>query len=253
MVLIDIKKNLEKYLPKGDDIIKKAMRYSVLSGGKHIRPLIAVEAASLCGGSIKDAMPVACAIEFIHAYSLIHDDLPAMDDDDFRRGKPTCHKVFGEANAILAGDALLTLAFNILAKYVKPKKSVGIIKEISEAAGVEGMVGGQAKDLEFQDRNKNKDVVRQINILKTARLFEAAAKTGAMLSGASRKKIDALQKFGLYFGLSFQVVDDHLDSDAKTRKEAFLLVDKAKKELKIFGKKADILKTIADFAVKRTV
>jgi geranylgeranyl diphosphate synthase type II len=253
LVLIDIKKNLEKYLPKGDDIIKKAMRYSVLSGGKHLRPLIVIEVSFLCGGSIKDAMPVACAIEFIHAYSLIHDDLPAMDNDDFRRSKPTCHKVFGEANAILAGDALLTLAFNILARYVNPKKSIEIIKEISEAAGVEGMAGGQAKDLEYQGKNKGKDIIRQINILKTARLFEVSAKTGAIVAGASYKKVNALQKFGLYFGLSFQAIDDHLDKGAKTRQEAFSLVEKAKKELKIFGKKADRLKTIADFAVKRII
>lgn len=250
---MDIKKNLEKYLPKGGDIIKKAMRYSVLSGGKHIRPLIVIEASSLCGGSIKDTMPVACAIEFIHSYSLIHDDLPAMDNDDFRRSKPTCHKVFGEANAILAGDALLTLAFNILARHVEPKIGIEIIKEISGAAGVEGMVGGQAKDLEYQNKDKGKDMIRRINILKTARLFEVSAKTGAMVAGASHKKISALQKFGLYFGLSFQTVDDHLDKDSKTRQEAFSLVEKAKKELKIFGNKANRLKTIADFAVKRTI
>ena len=240
-------------MPKGDDLIKKAMRYSVLSGGKFVRPLIVIESCSICGGSVQEAMPVACAIEFIHTYSLIHDDLPAMDNDDFRRNKPTCHKVFGEANAILAGDGLLTLAFNIISVHANPKKAPAIIKEISEAIGVDGMIGGQALDMEFQEKKKDKDISKKINLLKTAKLFEVSAKTGAILAGASGKEISALQKFGLYFGLSFQAVDDHLDGEVKVRKEAFSFIDKAKKELKPFGKKADKLKMIADYVVKRTL
>lgn len=254
VVLLDIKNNLEKYLPAGGDIIKKAMRYSVLSGGKHIRPLIMIEACTLCKGSVKDAMPVACAIEFIHTYSLIHDDLPSMDNDDFRRGKPTCHKIFGEANAILAGDALLTLAFNIIAKYAKPKIGLNIIKEVSEAIGVDGMVGGQALDIEFEKaKKKDKDILKKINLLKTAKLFEVSAKSGALIAGAGSREVKALQGFGLYFGLSFQAADDHLDGESKTRKEAFSLIEKAKKELKIFGKRAEILRTIADYVVKRPI
>lgn len=253
MVLIDINRNLEKYLPRGDGVIKKAMRYSVLSGGKRIRPILLIESYSLFGGQIKDAMPIACAIEFIHTYSLIHDDLPAMDDDDLRRGKEACHKVFGEANAILAGDALLTLAFNIMAKYTKPEIGLDIIKEISAAIGADGMVGGQALDLGFKKQRTDKNTLKKINLLKTAKLFEASAKSGAILAGAGSKEANALKKFGLYFGMSFQAVDDHLDGETDVREGAFLLIEKAKKELKIFGKKADRLKKIADYAVKRII
>lgn len=252
MELIDINKNLKKYLPKGSSIIKKAMRYSVLAGGKRIRPLLTIESSALCCGAIKDAIPVACAIEFIHTYSLIHDDLPAMDDDDFRRGKPACHKVFTEAEAILAGDALLTLAFNIIAKYTKPKTGLDIIKEVSAAIGADGMAGGQALDLESQKNGKGKKILKKINLLKTARLFEVSAKAGALLAGAGLKEVNALQKFGLYFGLSFQAVDDHLDGDANAGKDAFSLIEKAKKELNVFGKKADRLKAIANRVVRRT-
>lgn len=252
MTLIDIDKNLKKYLPKGDSIIKKAMRYSVLAPGKRIRPFLTIESSALCCGAVKDAMPVACAIEFIHTYSLIHDDLPAMDDDDFRRGKPACHKVFTEAEAILAGDALLTLAFNIIASHTKPKTGLDIIKEVSAAIGADGMAGGQALDLESRKKGRGKKILKKINLLKTARLFEASAKTGALIAGAGPKEVSALEKFGLYFGLSFQAVDDQLDGDAKDKKEAFSLIEKAKKELNVFGKKADRLKAIADRVVRRT-
>jgi len=249
---INIDSHLKRYLPKGDDIIKKAMRYSVLSGGKRIRPLLALEASRICGGNVKDVVHVACAIEFIHTYSLIHDDLPAMDNDDLRRGKPTCHKVFGEANAILAGDALLTLAFNVIARHTRPKMGAVIIREIAQAIGDDGMVGGQALDLEFH-KKKNRTILRKMNLLKTAKLFEVSAKAGALSAGASAAKTKALQKFGLYFGLSFQAVDDHLDRESDGRKEAFVLIEKAKKELLPFGKKADKMKALADLAVTRTI
>ena len=263
MALINIEKNLKKYLPKGGGIIKKAMRYSVLSGGKRIRPLLAIESARACAGSVKDAMPVACAIEFVHTYSLIHDDLPAMDDDDLRRGKPTCHKVFGEATAILAGDALLTLAFGIIAAgCAHPKKALSLIKELSAAAGVDGMVGGQALDLEIRDSalfsgrigfRKGGAVPNLIDLLKTAKLFEASTRAGAIIAGANDKKSGALARFGLYFGLSFQNVDDHIDGVNSAREEAFMYIEKAKKELEIFGKKADKLKAIADYMVTRKI
>lgn len=240
-----IDKSLKKYLPKGNDIIKKAMRYSVFSGGKRIRPVIAIESSRLCGGTIKDVMCAACAIEFVHTYSLIHDDLPAMDNDDFRRGKPTCHKVFGETTAILAGDALLTLAFNIIAKHMDPRVGLIIIEELSEAAGADGMVLGQALDLEYHKRKKGNDI-SEINLLKTAKLFEASAKIGALAEGADPKRVKALQGFGLYFGLSFQLVDDVLDGEKKERGEASLFMEKAKRELEIFGKKADKLKEISN-------
>lgn len=253
MKFIEIDRNLKKYLPPGGDIIKKAMRYSVFSGGKRIRPILVIESASICGGKAKDAMPVACAIEFIHTYSLIHDDLPAMDNDDMRRGKPTCHKVFGEANAILAGDALLTLAFGVIAGHVKQNRVSEVIKELSGAIGADGMAGGQALDLEFKNESAGKKVLKKINLLKTARLFESSAAAGALIAGAKGKRLKALKDFGLYFGLSFQTVDDHLDKEGSSRKEAFVFIEKAKKSIKIFGKKADRLNRIADYAVNRMI
>lgn len=251
MKLTGIDRNLKKYLPKGQDALSKAMRYSVLSGGKRIRPILAIEAARVCG-SVKKIMPVACAIEFVHTYSLIHDDLPAMDDDDYRRGKPACHKVFGEAIAILAGDALLTMAFNIIAKHTDYKVGLNIIKELSDALGCDGMAGGQALDIKFKNKRKDNNILNKINLLKTARLFEVSAKAGALVAGARQREARVLQKFGLYLGLSFQIVDDYLDGEGKGREEAELLIGEVKSELNIFGKKADRLKEIADHLLKRT-
>ena len=247
----EIEKNLKKYLPKGSSSVKKAMRYSVLSSGKRIRPILVIESALACGGNIKETMPMACALEFVHTYSLIHDDLPSMDNDNFRRGKPTCHKVFGEANAILAGDGLLTLAFNIIAKHTRPEIAVNIIRELSDAAGVEGMVGGQAMDLEFRKDGKDKNISKKIDLLKTAKLLEVATKIGALVARATPDKVIALQRFGRYLGLSFQMVDDHLDGERRHREDAGYFIEKAKKELIPFGKKADELKDLADRLLKR--
>ncbi len=227
------------------------MRYSVFSGGKRIRPILTIESARACRGSLKDALPAATAVEMVHTYSLIHDDLPAMDNDDLRRGKPTCHKIFGEANAILAGDALLTLAFNIMAKNTKPALGIKIIEELSLAIGAGGMVGGQALDLKFHGRAKKRMIAERINILKTAKLFSAAAKIGALTAGAQVKEIKALEQFGLDFGLSFQMVDDNLDGDGMELKKAASLVKKAKSDLKILGKRADRLKDIIKELSKR--
>ncbi|MCX5666491.1 MAG: polyprenyl synthetase family protein [Candidatus Omnitrophica bacterium] len=253
MRYIEIEKALKKYLPKGDDALSKAMRYSVFSGGKRVRPVITIESAKACQGSLKCALPVAVAVELVHTYSLIHDDLPAMDDDDMRRGKPTCHKAFGEANAILAGDALLTLAFNVIARDTKPVIGIKIVEELSGSIGSLGMVGGQALDLEFHGKVKDKAVSKKINILKTAKLFSAAAKIGAISAGAGLKEIKALGSFGLDFGLSFQMVDDSLDGDALPgRSEAASLIKKAKNDLNIFGKRADRLKDMIEELSKRT-
>ena len=207
-------------------------------------------------------MPIACAIEFIHAYSLIHDDLPAMDNDDYRRGKAACHKVFGEANAILAGDGLLTLAFETIAKHPEAKSGLNIIKELAGAIGCDGMVLGQALDLEIRDTSQFPRRIRigklgcvpnkRINLLKTAKLLAVSAKIGALVAGASKKEVKALEMFGLYLGSSFQIVDDHLDGESGTVEEARALIVKAKKELKPFGKKAAVLKKIADDTLKRT-
>lgn len=248
----EIEKALKRYLPKGNDALSAAMRYSVFSGGKRIRPILTIESARACRGRFEDALPAAAAVELVHAYSLIHDDLPAMDNDDLRRGKPTCHKVFGEANAILAGDALLTLAFNIMAKNTKPALGIKIIEELSRASGAGGMIGGQALDLEFQGKAKKKMIAERINILKTAKLFSAAAKIGALTARAQTKEIKALGRFGLDFGLSFQMVDDNLDGDDGEIKKAASLVEKAKSDLKILGKRADRLKDIIEELSKRT-
>jgi geranylgeranyl diphosphate synthase type II len=250
---IAIERALKKYLPAGRDALSAAMRYSVFSGGKRIRPLITIESAKACGGSLKDVLAAAVAIELVHTYSLIHDDLPAMDDDDMRRGKPTCHKAFGEANAILAGDALLTLAFNVIAKNTNPVLAVKIIEELSSAIGADGMVGGQALDLEFCGKKKSKTLTDKINVLKTARLFSAAAKIGALAAGARVAEVKALERFGLDFGLSFQMVDDNLDGDGKDLKRAGILVKKAKNDLKVLGRRADALKEIVEKLSNRKI
>ena len=245
MNLIEIiDQNLDRLLPaakREPRILHEAMRYSVFSGGKRTRPTVLIEAAQVCGGSIREAVTAACAIELIHTYSLIHDDLPSMDDDDYRRGKPSCHVKFGEANAILAGDALLTLAFKILADGYAPKVSVELTKELAAAIGSEGMVGGQALDIAG-----NEDP-GEINYLKTAKLFEVSAVSGAICASAAGKEKEAMRKYGFNLGMAFQAVDDILDGESKfSRKDAELWLSRAKSALKIFGRKTDRLAEIAD-------
>jgi len=257
-----IDEGLDKFLPPENEnpkSIHKAMRYSVFSGGKRIRPILTIEAAKACGASAKKALAAACVIELIHTFSLIHDDLPALDDDDYRRGKPTCHKVFGEATAILAGDALLTLAFNIISKNMDPRSGIESIRELSEALGTKGMVGGQIMDLEFQAGRKSKTTLILANRLKTAKLFEASTRLGALASGARADKVKAMAAFGGHMGLAFQIVDDILDREAyvkifgldKARTDAAELTKKAKEALLIFGKKAITLERIADYVLSR--
>ena len=235
----------EKKEPK---TLHGAMRYSVLSGGKRIRPTIVIEACRACGGSARDVMPMACAIEIVHTYSLIHDDLPAMDDDDYRRGKSSCHRAFGEAAAILAGDALLTLAFNIIARISCPETAARASLELSEAIGAGGMVGGQALDLESGHE------IGRINELKTAKLFEVSAKLGAIAAGAGRKETDAMARYGLYFGRAFQVADDITDGAGylkasgapRAKRDVLRMIKESKKNLAVFGIKANGLRRIAD-------
>jgi len=257
-----VDKALNTFLPKEKEeptTIHKAMRYSVFSGGKRVRPILAVEAARTCCGKPKDAMVAACAIELIHTYSLIHDDLPSMDDDDYRRGKPTCHRVFGEANAILAGDALLTLAFNIIAARMDPKRGAAVARELSEAAGTRGMVGGQAIDLEWQGDDVDTKTLNNIHMLKTAKLFEVSTKLGAVSAGAGRKAAAAMAAFGASVGMAFQMVDDIIDGDGyaklygeeKARRDCESLVLEAKAALAVFGRKAQRLKDIADYIEER--
>jgi geranylgeranyl diphosphate synthase, type II len=193
--------------------IHEAMRYSVFAGGKRIRPILCLESARIFDANVAPAHYPACAIEFIHTYSLIHDDLPALDDDDLRRGKPTNHKKFGEATAILAGDALLTLAFEtIAATPVAAERRVAMLTEISTAAGtINGMVGGQVADLEAEGKRVTADALEYIHRSKTAALIRASISSGALCAGAAPDDVARLRRFGELIGLLFQVTDDILD------------------------------------------
>ncbi|MBN1872082.1 MAG: polyprenyl synthetase family protein [Candidatus Omnitrophica bacterium] len=259
--LIDME--LERYLPGKaayPRVVHEAMRDSVLSGGKRIRPILAMESAKICGGNRKDALRLACAIEFIHSYSLVHDDLPSMDDASMRRGRPSCHAKYGEAIAILAGDALLTLAFNVLSGIKDEKRMKRVVFELSKAIGTFGMIGGQVVDLEIKDKRPlNLPMLEYINLHKTASLIAASAKTGAVIAGAGEEKIKALESYGEYTGLAFQIVDDILDRDGYVgifgingaKEEAARLIEHAKGILAVFGKRAETLKRLSDFVLKR--
>jgi geranylgeranyl diphosphate synthase, type II len=194
--------------------IHRAMRYSLFAGGKRIRPLLAIAAAEAVSAAPAGIESAACALELIHTYSLIHDDLPALDNDDLRRGRPTCHKVFGDAMAILAGDALLTLAFEVLSKLesVDACRRVELIRELSTAAGtVDGMIGGQVNDLEGEGQGPTAPLLESIHRAKTGALLRASVRMGAIYGGADPAQLAALTGFGEHVGLAFQIVDDVLD------------------------------------------
>ena len=274
---------LEKLLPAESTqppSIHTAMRYSVFAGGKRIRPILCLETARIFTADIAPALFPGCAIEFIHTYSLIHDDLPALDNDDLRRGKPTCHKKFGEATAILAGDALLTLAFEtIAAAPVSPERRVAMVTEIATAAGtVNGMVGGQVADLEAEGRPVGPDTLEYIHRSKTAALIRASITAGALCAGAPSEEVARLRRFGDTIGWAFQVTDDILDvtessaalgktagKDIAQQKATYPsvfglersqqiakeLADSAIAELRAYEEKADHLRAIAEFLVLR--
>ena len=211
-----IEEALDRLLPKEEAhpaSIHKAMRYSVFAGGKRIRPILCLEAAAMFSENPVAAVSTGCALEFIHTYSLIHDDLPALDNDDFRRGKPTCHKVFGEAIAILAGDALLTLAFQTLAFVpVEPQRRLNILATIAQAAGTDrGMIGGQVADLEAEKKAPDVGTLEYIHRSKTAALIRASIVAGGIAGGATNEDVERLKCFGENIGWAFQVVDDILD------------------------------------------
>jgi geranylgeranyl diphosphate synthase type II len=189
------------------------MRYSVLGGGKRLRPVLALMAAEACGADRAEALPAACALEMVHTYSLIHDDLPAMDDDDLRRGRPTCHKAFDEATAILAGDALLTLAFEVIAKHIEsPRAVAACVRALAEGAGPLGMVGGQMADLQAEGQNDGTvDALEAIHRRKTGALLRASLRMGAAVAGVPEPIARALDSYGRAVGLAFQIVDDLLD------------------------------------------
>jgi len=219
-----VEEALLRYLPSEDNIpaeIFKAIRYSVFAGGKRIRPILCLAAVEAVGGDMAQAMPVACALELIHTYSLIHDDLPAMDNDDFRRGKPTSHKVFGEAIAILAGDALLTEAFVLLSRAEKVRlpaeRRLAVIQIIAHAAGISGMVGGQTLDLLAENTTPDLEELRDIHLRKTGALIVAAVKSGAIISSAREDKVQALAQYGKNIGLAFQIADDILNVEGDSK------------------------------------
>lgn len=257
-----IDKALNDYLPKEDEhslIVHRAMRYSLFPGGKRLRPILALAACEACGGKLKDILPFACAIELIHTYSLIHDDLPAVDNDDYRRGRPSCHKKFGEAVAILAGDGLLTLSFELIAKSAKPKIAIRVIKEVAKAVGTQGMIGGQTADIVARERVLDLTTQEYIHSHKTGSLIAVSLKVGALAAGASQKQIRSLIEIGEAIGFAFQVVDDILDKDGywlslgpdRTRRMAEQLIVDAKKKIAGFGKKGEVLAKLADFILER--
>ncbi|MEK6236554.1 MAG: polyprenyl synthetase family protein [Planctomycetales bacterium] len=206
---------LRRFTPAGEgcpDQLSKAIAYALTSGGKRLRPLLVLMAADACGGQESSALPAACAVEMIHAYSLIHDDLPAMDDDDMRRGKPSCHKAFGEAMAILAGDALLTRAFEILASETRPPElAAECVTILAGAAGASGMVGGQVDDVFRQPSEDATQRLEYIHERKTGAMLSASLKLGGIVAGGNSQQLDALRNYGRRLGLAFQIVDDLLD------------------------------------------
>ena len=277
---------LDRFLPSEDTpppSVHRAMRYSVLAGGKRLRPILVIAGAELVGAQSSRVMPTACALEMIHTYSLIHDDLPAMDDDDYRRGRLTNHKVFGDAIAILAGDALLTLAFQLVAQNaaltgVDAKVVCDVVAEIAGAAGTLGMVGGQVVDIESEGKTITPEALEYIHIHKTAALLRASLSVGARLGGADAAALAAVGDAGQSLGLAFQIVDDILDvegsletlgktagSDERkqkvtypalhgieaSRREARRLIERTKSRLAVFGARSAPVCALADFVVER--
>lgn len=279
----EVDRALERFLPKASvspATIHKAMRYSLFAGGKRLRPVLCLAAAEACGGTANSALPLACAVECIHTYSLVHDDLPSMDNDDLRRGRATCHKVFGDGIAILAGDALLTIAFEIAAqaKATARYDLRAIFHEIAVAAGSRKLIAGQVADLEAEGRRITRAQLRFIHENKTAALLTTSVRLGAMAANAPPKQLAAITAFGRALGLAFQVIDDILDVTQtseklgksagkdvaaqkatypavigleKSRAEADRLTSRADTALASFGTRADRLRQIAKHLLAR--
>ena len=247
-----INEHLDRYLKtRYPEIIWESMKYTTLSDGKRIRPVLTLESTRLCGGNIENALPTACALEMLHAQSLIHDDLPCMDNDDYRRGKLSNHKVYGEAIAVLAGDGLLAYAPQIIIKYTPESVDrnilLQVLEEFMKAAGPMGIVGGQVADIQSENRTINAEEFNYILTYKTGKLFKFAMRAGAMLSGASKEKLDILTSYGEKIGYAFQIADDILDvgsslqelgktpgKDSKSGKNTYVSfygIEKAKQEL----------------------
>lgn len=253
-----INKKLIEYLPQahdGQDVVVKAMRYSLLNGGKRLRPILVMEFCRICGCSIDNAIPFACAIEYIHTYSLIHDDLPCMDNDDFRRGNPSCHKMYGEDTALLAGDALLTHSFDILTDAdLSDVQKIKAVSLLSQNSGVGGMLGGQIIDLKYEKEDPNLSQILSIHKLKTGALISAACILGCIAADAEEEKILAASRFAYYLGIAFQIKDDLLDvlgdeqklgkpvgSDKENNKTTYVTIvgaEKAQSDVERLTKKA---------------
>ena len=281
-----VDKFLDNYLPKADvhpKVLHEAIRYSLFAGGKRIRPILCIASCEAVGGDIDEALPAASAIELIHTYSLIHDDLPAMDNDDYRRGRLTNHKMYGEAIAILAGDALLTLAFDMLSdkelnSRLDSDSMLSIIKILASASGSTGMVGGQAADIQASGEAVNLPEVEYIHIHKTGALIRASVCTGAIAGDASDDELSALTRYGECIGLAFQIADDILDIEgsrdeigkdvgsdiakekvtfpsligvSESKKRAKELVEKAISSISVFDEKVEPLREIARYIVER--
>lgn len=274
---------LNRFIPSEDTsppTIHKAMRHSIFAGGKRLRPILCLAAAEACGGSIDTAMPAACAVECLHTYTLIHDDLPCMDDDDFRRGVPTCHKVYGEGVAVLAGDALQALAFQLLAEVPgNAQFNVGdYVRELAVTSGSLHLIGGQVMDLEGEGKKLPLADLRYVHESKTAALLTTSIKLGGMSAGATTEQIAALHAFGWNTGLAFQIIDDILDVTQTTEKlgksagkdlasekstypallgldasraEAQRLTTEAMNALSIFGDQAERLRQMAGYLLAR--
>ena len=275
---------MERLLPKADGLearLFEAMRYAIMAGGKRLRPFLVMTSAELFGVSEKSALRVAAAVEMVHTYSLVHDDLPAMDDDDLRRGKPTCHVKFGEATAILVGDALLTLAFGILtdpATHSDPEVRCDLVTALAAAAGAGGMVGGQMMDLEAENQSLDIGAITRLQRLKTGELIAYSCEAGAILGKARPPLRHALKAYAHDLGLAFQITDDLLDTvgseqdlgkkvnkDAsagkatfvsilgieRARAQALMLAEQAMAHLDLFEEKADLLREVARFVVDR--
>jgi len=266
---------------QGEERVMEAIRYSTLGGGKRLRPFLAVCSAGLFGVSMDTAIEAAAAIEFIHTYSLIHDDLPAMDNDDLRRGKPSCHKQFGEATAILAGDGLLTYAFQILASpkmHPDPSVRCELITALTQASGCFGMVGGQMMDLEAENKKLSVDEIIRLQRLKTGELFAVSCEAGAILGKAPHMMRNLLRAYAHDMGLAFQITDDLLDAEGtrtatgknvrkdkaagkatlvsvmgieRAREHSQILIRQAIGHLDVFDKKADQLRKLAEFVISR--
>ena len=274
---------LNRFLPRvtaRPKTLHQGMRYSVFAGGKRLRPILTLAAAEACGGEVENALPPACSVEIMHTYSLVHDDLPSMDDDDLRRGRPTSHKVYGEGMAVLIGDALLTESFNILAETPPTKRYTlkDILQEFSVCGGSRKLIGGQVLDLEGEGKELSKAQLVRIHENKTAALLTTSLRLGGMTANATPRQLDALTDFGYNLGLAFQVIDDILDVTQsteqlgktagkdeavdkatypsilgleKSKKEASRLTRKALEALNVFGRKGKRLEEIAHYLLDR--